>query len=241
MKHVIITGASKGLGLALTDEYLAENAVVHALSRSIMQVKGGHHYEIDLTKVDALKDTFTAIFEQIDASCTELILINNAGMVEPVGTVIENTPASLEKSVTLNLTAPMATSSLFLQKSQHLNVKKTVLNISSGAGRSPMEGWSAYCSGKAGLDMFTRTAAAEQSEENNPVLFLSLAPGIIDTGMQETIRSSSEDSFKHVDTFKSYKANGDLAKPETISGTIVHSLLKDDLENGALLSIRDYL
>ncbi|GAK05438.1 dehydrogenase [Geomicrobium sp. JCM 19037] len=155
------------LRLALTHEYLAENAFVHALSRSSMQVKDVHHYEIDLTNVDALNDTFTAIFEQIDASCTELILINNAGMVEPVGTVIENTPASLEKSVTLNLTAPMAASSLFLQKSQHLNVKKTVLNISSGAGRSPMEGWSAYCSGKAGLDMFTRAAAAEQSEETN--------------------------------------------------------------------------
>ena len=65
---------------------------------------------------------------------------------------------------------------------------KRILNISSGAGRNPYEGWGAYCTTKAGLDHFSRVVAMEQANEQYPVEIVSIAPGIIDTDMQATIR-----------------------------------------------------
>lgn len=141
----------------------------------------------------------------------------------------------------MNLTAPVILANLFVKLSESYLVPKTVLNISSGAGRSPMDGWNVYCSGKSGLDMFTKTAAVEQEEATNPIRFYSLAPGIIDTNMQSTIRNADQSRFKHVDKFKAYKEDGNLVKPEVVSDRIIHGVLKDTHENGALLSIRDYL
>ena len=73
----------------------------------------------------------------------------------------------------------------FVPHPKELACPKLVVNISSGAAKRPIEGWSAYCSAKAGLDMATRTLALEQSRETNPVRVLSFAPGIVDTRMQE--------------------------------------------------------
>lgn len=243
MDHVIITGASRGLGAAMRRAFLENGATVHALARSnTSEEKNQHNYQVDVSDVQALIHTFRDIFANIEPkTCTSLVLINNAGLVSPVGPASENDPGDIAKSIAVNVSAPMITAREFLQQSKSMAVNRTVLNISSGAGRSPMEGWSAYCAGKAGLDMYTKTAALEQEDAANPVRFLSVAPGIIDTDMQTTIRGTSKDSFKHVDKFRNYKEQGALVDPDDTAKAMLRLLDDAKVKNGDLLDIRKYL
>ncbi|AXF55743.1 (S)-benzoin forming benzil reductase [Salicibibacter kimchii] len=243
MEHVIITGASKGLGDAMRRAFLERGATVHVLARSpISETKNQHSYQVDVSDVDALVQSFRSIFSTIDQqTCMALTLVNNAGLISPVGPAAENDPHEIAKSITVNVSAPMIAAQAFLQQSEHFSASRTVLNISSGAGRSPMEGWSAYCTGKAGLDMYTKTAALEQKEATKPARFLAVAPGIIDTDMQTTIRGTSKDAFKHVDKFRTYKKQGALVDPNDTAQAMLQLLDDPKAKNGELLDIREYL
>ncbi|MGK9939449.1 SDR family NAD(P)-dependent oxidoreductase, partial [Salmonella enterica subsp. enterica] len=83
----------------------------------------------------------------------------------------------------------------------------------SGAARRPVEGWSAYCAGKAALDMFARSVNAEYASlrAERGVRAVALAPGVVDTGMQAAIR---EADFAQVERFRSLKANAQLTSPD---------------------------
>ncbi|MBB6448406.1 benzil reductase ((S)-benzoin forming) [Geomicrobium halophilum] len=243
MEHIIITGASKGLGAAMRDAFLEEGSTVHALARTeIAEDDQLYTYQVDVSNVDALIQTFETIFTNIEEqNCTSITLVNNAGIVSPVGTADENDPHEIAKSITVNISAPMIATREFLKQSESFSAERTVLNISSGAGRKPTEGWSAYCTGKAGLDMFTKTAALEQNDTEQPARFLSVAPGIVDTSMQTTIRETSKASFKHVDTFRAYKEKGDLVDPDVTAKAMLRLLEDPDATNGKMLDIRNYL
>ncbi|SDI56366.1 (S)-benzoin forming benzil reductase [Natribacillus halophilus] len=243
MEHVIITGASRGLGAAMSRAFLEDGATVHALARSeIPATKNQYSYQVDIGDVQALVHTFRDIFASIDGdTCTSVTLINNAGLVSPVGPAAENDPDEIATSIAVNVSAPMIAAREFLQHSSSLSVHRTVLNISFGAGKSPMEGWSAYCTGKAGLDMYTKTAALEQEDAANPARFLAVAPGIVDTDMQSTIRDTSKESFKHVDKFRDYKKQGSLSDPDVTAAAMLRLLADRKATNGKLLDIREYL
>lgn len=79
MKHVIITGASKGLGFALAKQYVEEGAVVHTLSRSEVSLEDVNAHQVDISQLDQLEHVMTTIFDQLQGNVTELLLINNAG------------------------------------------------------------------------------------------------------------------------------------------------------------------
>jgi NAD(P)-dependent dehydrogenase (short-subunit alcohol dehydrogenase family) len=64
----------------------------------------------------------------------------------------------------------------------------TIVNLSSGAARNAMEGWSAYCAGKAGLAMLTQCIAKEFGDQG--LRAFGFAPGVVDTEMQVRIRAS---------------------------------------------------
>ena len=107
----------------------------------------------------------------------------------------------MKLAIALNLTAPMILSNAFIMKLKDFEGTKRIVNISSGAGRNAYEGWGTYCTTKAGLDHFSRVVALEQENAEYPVDIVSIAPGIIDTGMQETIRGSKEEAFPLLDQF----------------------------------------
>ena len=115
------------------------------------------------------------------------------------------------------------------------------MNISSGAGRKVYEGWGTYCTTKAGLDHFSRVVAFEQANAEYPVDIVSIAPGIIDTGMQETIRSSNEEVFPLLDQFIDYKEKGLLSSAEGTAEKLIQFMEKEDFQKvGPILDIRDF-
>ena len=86
-----------------------------------------------------------------------------------------------------------------------------MINVSSGAAWSAYEGWSAYCAGKAGVERFTECVQAEESETG--LRAYSLAPGVVDTAMQEVIRGFDAETFPEVDRFRDMKAEDSFNTP----------------------------
>jgi NAD(P)-dependent dehydrogenase (short-subunit alcohol dehydrogenase family) len=78
------------------------------------------------------------------------ILVNNAGVIEPIGALVQSDPAAWRRSIEVNLLGAYHTAHATLPRMLEAG-KGTVINISSGAAHRPLEGWSAYCSAKAGL------------------------------------------------------------------------------------------
>jgi benzil reductase ((S)-benzoin forming) len=121
---------------------------------------------------------------------------------------------------------------------EKLSADRRILNISSGAGRNPTTGWGVYCSTKAALDMYSRVIHAEQGE--NGVRVVSLAPGVVDTAMQATIRASNPRDFPEVSRFKEMHESGKLATPEGVAARILNYLDRDDFGTTDIDDVRKY-
>ncbi|MCJ7841729.1 (S)-benzoin forming benzil reductase [Lederbergia sp. NSJ-179] len=214
MDVYVITGASKGIGFALSKQLLQKNhrliCVARTKNTGLLQIAKERHcpllyIEQDLAQTEKLPQLMEQIFAAVPEEFQSITLINNAGLIEPIGKVENLSPEAIATNIAVNLTAPMVLTSLFIKRLEKFAVTKKIINLSSGAGRTPYSGWSSYCAGKAGLDHFTRVVSVEQANEKYGVKVISIAPGIIDTGMQEKIRSSKRDEFALVDQFIDYK------------------------------------
>lgn len=249
MNYFIITGASTGLGEGIALELAVESNHLICISRGKSQkleilaaAKGCPltFFHFDLSNTQELQGLAQLIFERIDLKqAAGVYLVNNAGVINPVGPAEDCPPEAVHSHLHINLLAPMLLTSAFIKFTSQLNVKKRVLNISSGAANYPYFGWSSYCTGKAGLNMFTRCVAAEQHRANFPVEIMAVAPGIIDTQMQEQIRNTSQTQFIDRDKFIEYKASGQLIDPLLAGKRIARLLLSNEFKNGAIIDLRD--
>lgn len=237
MEAYIITGASKGIGLALSRALAEKGHLVFGVARSFPDGwPGTKSFGFDLTVSAEIPDLMRGISAAIPRDCSRVILINNAGTVAPIGFAGNNSAEEISRSIALNLTAPMILSGAFISGTAELSAQKAIINISSGAGRTAYEGWSAYCAGKAGLDHFSSVVQKEYED----IKILSIAPGIIDTDMQGKIRESSEADFPLIENFKAYKEQGMLSTPEETAEKLVLLMERPDFaEIKTIADIRD--
>lgn len=238
MKAFIITGASKGIGLALSKVLADKGHKVYGIARSVPEAwPGTKIYSFDLQNALKIPGLVKEIISHIPVDCHSITLINNAGTVEPIGFAGSNEAQDVIKSVALNLTAPMVLSGAFINETGSLADKIRIINISSGAGRKAYEGWSAYCAGKAGLDHFSVCI----EKEYKSIKVLSIAPGIIDTEMQGKIRESSQADFPLIENFKDYKEQGMLSTPEDTADKLARLMERRDFEDlDTILDIRNF-
>lgn len=236
----IITGASKGIGFELLKQLEAKGKKVIGIART--SPEGAENFvSVDLAETTDLDKVLTGVIDKNIAEASSFTLINNAGTVEPIGLIGEVDPSEMTKALTVNLTAPMILSNGFIARLKDFEGKKRVVNISSGAGRNPYEGWGTYCSTKAGLDHFSRVVALEQENAAYPVEIAAIAPGIIDTGMQETIRNSTEEAFPLLDRFIDYKKQGLLSSAEQTAEKLITFMESEDLKVvGPIADIRNF-
>jgi len=244
----ILTGASRGIGAALArglarpgvrlitlarrdDAELAEHA--RAQGAELEQIK------VDLSDLAAVQAIGARIADALPRDARRYLLINNAGTVQPVATcAAQSDAAAITTAFNLNVTAVMLLTARFVQAVQDLPADRRVLNISSGAGRNPSAGWGVYCATKAALDMYTRVLRQEQGLDG--VRAVSLAPGIVDTDMQATIRDSDPSSFPALAKFQEFKKAGQLASPANVAARILSYLDRDDFGATELDDIRNY-
>ncbi|MEZ0482831.1 SDR family NAD(P)-dependent oxidoreductase [Planococcus sp. SSTMD024] len=236
METFIITGASKGIGLALSKQLAASGHQVIGIARTEPEDwTGALFITHDLTDIAGISRVMSRAAKDISVDTEAVTLVNNAGTVEPIGFAATNDGEDIAKSITLNLTAPMSLSSAFLRETETFETRR-IVNISSGAGRKQVKGWSAYCAGKAGLDHYTTCLDAEY--EN--LKAISVAPGIIDTGMQEKIRESGEADFPQIEHFRDYKRSGKLSSPEDTASGLIQLMERPDFHDlPVLLDLRE--
>ncbi len=235
MNYFFITGSSQGLGKSLTKLLLQDaNNFVHGFSRNqTIEHSNYTHYTIDLSDLTQVQKYQFPILENPE----KIVLINNAGIVGEVGHVGNINNQKIIDCYNLNLIAPSIITNNFISK--YSVAKKLIINISSGAGRTPIDGWNVYCATKAGLDMFSQVINEEAKINNDDLSVLSLAPGIIDTGMQTTIRSSKKEGFSNIERFIEYKENGDLASPIDTAKQVLRFIKESELQQNVICSVRD--
>jgi benzil reductase ((S)-benzoin forming) len=241
MNVYIITGASKGIGFELAKQLSGEGHFVIGIARTPSELENVKFIQADLAetkKIELLMNEIMAVSTQGGVSFT---LVNNAGMVDPIGLMGAVNAEEITKAVAVNLTAPMILSNAFIAALKNFHGVKRIVNISSGAGRHAYEGWGTYCTTKAGLDHFSRVVALEQGNAEHPVDIVSIAPGIIDTGMQETIRGSNEEAFPLLEKFMDYKDKGLLSSAEETAEKLIAFMKNVDFKTiNPIADLRDY-
>jgi benzil reductase ((S)-benzoin forming) len=237
----IVTGHSRGLGAALAAALLNQGAAVLGLARVDNEALAGRMEQIpvDLSNPDAVA-ALTVKGGPLDRFLNgpgvgPALLINNAGMVEPIGPAGTLDPAAIARAVALNVTAPLMLTDAVIAATDGLPDRR-VLHVSSGAGRSAYPGWSVYCATKAALDHHARAVAADA----RPGLRIaSVAPGVVDTDMQATLRATPEDRFILRERFVSLKNSDALTSPEACAATMLAHLFSDAFGRDPVADIRN--
>lgn len=238
----VLTGHSRGLGAAIAEELLSRNIFVLALSRSRradLAERFPEHLEqveLDLSNVAALSAWLDqGVFERFLSNCETALLINNAGVLQPVGPAGSQGGTAIARAVSLNVAAPIMLADAFVSSCPAV-AERRILHVSSGAARNPYAGWSVYCATKAALDHHARAVALDQIPG---VRISSLAPGVIDTDMQAEIRGVSSERFPLRERFVALKNQGQLAKPADAAKTLVDYLLSKRFGEVAVTDLRD--
>jgi len=141
------------------------------------------------------QDQIDAAFEVVKRERGHLdILINNAGIVKPIGALAEIDVEAWTECIDVNINGVMRCTRAALP--QLIQSKGVIVNASSGAARMAMQGWSAYCTSKAGLSMLSRATDHEYGSLGVKVFALGIGP--TDTGMQAAIRASGMNPVAHI-------------------------------------------
>src|SRR5690554_4121609 len=242
----IVTGASRGLGQAIALGLLQSDTRLITVARNHDEALDKHarqsgcalqQVQTDLANPAAVERVARQIVASLPAGAKRYLLINNAGTVDPINQASElHDAAAITAAFNLNVTSVILLTAAFLQAVKPMQADCRILNISSGAGRNPMPGWGVYCATKAALDHYTSVLRSE----NHGVRIASLAPGVIDTGMQEQIRGSAAADFPNVQRFADMHAQGQLTAPADVAARILRYLDHNDFGTTVLDDIRNH-
>ena len=241
MNLAIITGTTKGIGAALRDVLaMDKNNIVITLSRAPATNATPFNVTLDVSDLGAIEPAFASVVTRLgDQRFDRAVLINNAGVVSPVGAFDQISAVDTGHNLIVNVAAPMVLSRLFALATRHIAAQRLIVNISSGAARRAVAGWSAYCAAKAGLEMATRAAALDASMNDPTLSICSLAPGVVDTPMQGLIRGTNETDFPDVERFRAMNADGVLRDAHDVARDIAALIAGGRLTNGGNFDIRE--
>ena len=192
-KVVVITGASRGIGQAAALAFAEAGARVGLLARSAADLTelaagiGADRARAIACDVSDAGQVDNAIAEVERALGPVDVLINNAGMIGPVGHMDGLDVDGWSRTIDVNLKGVFHGMRAVLPGMAGRG-SGTIINVSSSAATGPVEGWSAYCASKAGALMLTRSGHKEYGDRG--LRILGLSPGTVATEMQREIKAS---------------------------------------------------
>lgn len=243
MQLAIVTGASKGLGDGLVDSFLEKGIPVIGLSRSETESREEFTSLLyDLSQSGVPLTAAEHIWQEIEKSgAQDVTIIHNASVIDPIERVGKLDADRVEIAFRVNVLAPMLMTNVWLAKAKQWTGTLTIVNVTSGAGSRPISGWSVYNSTKAAINMHTQVTGLELDQASSEHRVIAYNPGVMDTGMQQTIRSSSEEAFADVGRFKELKQKGDLRAPRTVADALVSLVTNGPVENGRIYTVTELL
>ncbi len=189
---VVITGASRGIGAESARLFAAAGAKVALLARSGAAVQAlaaeigprALAVPVDVADWGQMQAAIARVEETLGAVD---VMINNAGVIEPIAMLADSDPAAWAGAVAINLNGVYHGMRAVLP-GMVARGRGTVITVSSGAAHNPIEGWSAYCASKAGAAMLTACAHHETAPRG--LRIMGLSPGTVATQMQREIKAS---------------------------------------------------
>jgi 3-oxoacyl-[acyl-carrier protein] reductase len=231
-KKILITGASKGLGLAISKKLSADYELILHASRpeSFTEVVPDSHILCaDFTDDEQVGDFCKQLKKQYGDSLYGVI--NNAGVTfdKPLNFQPEK---EIDAMLKVNLRAPIMISKVAMKIFGLLN-RGIIINISSVVGESGNAFQSVYAATKAGLVALSKSLAQEAGATNQShnIRVLSVSPGFIETDMTATIPEKIKEKYLDLIPAKRYGTVDDVAetiafllsdKASYINGTNIH-------------------
>jgi len=244
----ILTGASRGMGLAMAQQLVQPGARLLCISRqrnpelqAQAEAAGAvlEQWTADLTDGAPVAQRLKGWLEDsYTRTLTSATLINNAGVLAPLLAVSDSDPVALAQALRVGVEAPLQLCAAFLGATRNWAVPRKVLNISSGLGRRAMASSAAYCAAKAGMDHFSRCIALEEAAVPNGAKVCSLAPGVIATDMQLQLRSADPAHFPDLPAFQGLHAGGQLSSPQDAARRVLAYLNSPSFGQDAVGDVR---
>ena len=211
----IITGTTRGLGASMAEQLATSGQHLVTLSRkssdALATIAAKHgttltQLNVDLGDANAVTKAALTI-KSLLAGQDRVRFIHNAGIVTPINQAENlNDLAVINNAFQVNITSAIYLTAQVLSAS-HAAKDRRIMLISSGAGRNASSGWGVYCATKAAMD---RYAEAVKLDLGDRARITSMAPGVIDTDMQVTIRSTPKEALPSLDRFLGFHQNKQL-------------------------------
>ncbi|MCF1751912.1 SDR family NAD(P)-dependent oxidoreductase [Mariniradius sediminis] len=222
----IITGSSKGIGLGLV-KHLIQNPCIRVIgiSRTKTAIEHPNFTEIacDLSDLNSIPAILDRIFPA--GTFSRIVLVNNAGTLGEIGYVGALSSKNIAEIFSINTIAPAILMNAFVSKyASYRHAERVIINISSGAATKAIDGWAMYSASKAAINSMSQTAQKEAELKETGVRVFALAPGVVDTDMQKTIRQSEEESFSQLKRFRKLKEDNALSTSTEVAEKILYLL-----------------
>jgi NAD(P)-dependent dehydrogenase (short-subunit alcohol dehydrogenase family) len=240
----IVTGGGRGFGRAIAETLAGLGANVVIASRNAPELdevamaikkQGGKALAqtADVADERQVQELVLAAEQWVG---TPTILVNNAGVLDPVGPLVETNGASWLRNIAINVGGTYLVTRAVLPGMLDRDYGR-VVNISSGAADRASAGWSAYCAAKAAVDQLTRVLALEM--DGSGVSVVAFHPGYMETAMHERIRQSSPEEFPSVEEHREAHRQGRVKDPHDPARVVAYLCLAETQRNGAVVEIGD--
>lgn len=217
-KVAVITGASQGLGAGLAERFASYGVELGLCARTEPTSPGGARCltgSVDVTDANAVDRFASAVASNLGPID---LWVNNAGVVTPIGPQRSHEPHDMYQALAVNIGGVANGTQAFTTRARGWqDARRVLVNISSGAARTIYEGWSIYGATKAAVDHFTEIVAVEEPD----VLCYALAPGLVNTSMQQILRNQDNRIFPSVERFRLVAARGDWNSPAWVADHIL--------------------
>ncbi|HET6952462.1 MAG TPA: SDR family NAD(P)-dependent oxidoreductase [Acidimicrobiales bacterium] len=215
----VVTGASRGLGAGMAARFATVGLGLGLAARTEPGAPPGSASVVaavdvtDAAAVDRFCDTVIGRFGRID------LWVNNAGALGPIGPLRDVDPDGVREVVEVNVLGVLHGSAAFARHVRSRLGGGVLVNITSGAARTPYAGWAAYCGAKAAVDQITRVVAVEEADAG--LRAHAVAPGVVDTGMQAAIRATGPERFPAVERFRALARHDGFNSPAWVADHVL--------------------
>jgi benzil reductase ((S)-benzoin forming) len=220
MRSVVLTGVSRGLGAELFAQFVASGDRVLGIGQQFTP----EQRLLSVTEPDRVRLLTADLSDPAEIPTAKVladflrvgdaVLVNNAGVVDPIGPIGSLDPAATVDAVNVNLVAPMLLTNAFLEARRG---PVRILFISSGAAHRAVPGWGTYCATKAGAEMFFEVLESEVADDPT-VGVARVDPGVMDTDMQAAVRAAD---FPERERYAELHRRGQLPDPAAVARRII--------------------
>ncbi|MCO5172093.1 MAG: SDR family oxidoreductase [Planctomycetes bacterium] len=214
-RTVVITGASRGIGAGVARDLTARGLRLGLCARSMPALADAPRLvaaQVDVRDGEAVERFARQVEERLGPID---LWVNNAAVLEPVGPLRDLETEAVRAHLDVNVLGVLHGARAYARHLARVGRPGVLVNVSSGAARRAVAGWSAYCAAKAAVERLTEVLALEEGPRG--LRAHAVSPGVVDTDMQRAIRATPEERFPDVERFRAMAREGRFSSVEHVT------------------------